>query len=299
MKLISILKFIFFHPLNKNNRLFSVIKFIIWQLFNKVYKSKVIIPWVDDTKLIVSKGEAGVTGNLYCGLMEYQDMGFILHFIRSSDLFFDIGANLGVYSVLASGVKGCKSFAFEPIPKTFQKLVEQIKINRLEELVHCINKGISNKNDFLEFTTEFDCMNRVVKNIKNNSVETINAEVIKLDDYHKVDSPTIVKIDVEGYEKFVFDGGKSFFSSPNVLAIIVETNGSGNLYGINDTDLHKQILSFGLFPIIYDIFSRKIIKSNSFNKDANTVYVRDLKEAQNRCKDSKEVRIHTANNFLL
>ena len=113
-----------------------------------------IIPWVDDTKLIVSKGEAGVTGNLYCGLAEYQDMGFVHHFVRSSDLFFDIGANLGVYSVLASGVKGCKSFAFEPIPKTFQKLIEQIRINKLEELVCCINKGVSDKNNFLDFTTE-------------------------------------------------------------------------------------------------------------------------------------------------
>jgi hypothetical protein len=35
-----------------------------------------------------------VTGNIYCGLHEFADMGFVLHFLRPGDLFVDVGANI-------------------------------------------------------------------------------------------------------------------------------------------------------------------------------------------------------------
>ena len=48
----------------------------------------------------------GATGNLFCGLHEIEDMGFVLHFLRSDDIFLDVGVNVGTYTVLAAGVAG-------------------------------------------------------------------------------------------------------------------------------------------------------------------------------------------------
>lgn len=45
----------------------------------------------------------GATGNWYCGLQEYEDMSFVLHALRPGDLFVDVGANIGSYSILAAG----------------------------------------------------------------------------------------------------------------------------------------------------------------------------------------------------
>ena len=74
MKLFSIIKFIAFHPLNRGKRLSAVLKFIRYQFATRLFESKFLVNWVNDTKFLVSKGETGITGNLYCGLMEYEDM---------------------------------------------------------------------------------------------------------------------------------------------------------------------------------------------------------------------------------
>ena len=41
------------------------------------------------------KGMTGASGNIYFGLHEFEEMGFLLHFLREEDLFIDIGAYIG------------------------------------------------------------------------------------------------------------------------------------------------------------------------------------------------------------
>ena len=58
----------------------------------------------------------GATGNIYAGLHEFADMAFTLHFLRPDDLFLDVGANIGSYTLLASGVCKARTISFEPDP---------------------------------------------------------------------------------------------------------------------------------------------------------------------------------------
>ena len=64
-----------------------------------------------------------MTGNIYCGLVEFADMAFVLHVLRAGDLFVDIGANAGAYTLLASSVAGAKTTCFEPAPATYARLL--------------------------------------------------------------------------------------------------------------------------------------------------------------------------------
>jgi predicted RNA methylase len=77
----------------------------------------------------------GATGNIYVGLMEYEDMSFLLHYLQKDDLFYDIGANVGVYTVLTSQVKEVKTVSIEPLPLTYEKLLDNININRLTNVI--------------------------------------------------------------------------------------------------------------------------------------------------------------------
>lgn len=72
---------------------------------------------------------------IYMGLHEFENMAFLLHFLRKEDLFFDIGADIGSYTILASGHVGAHTFAFEPIPSTFQSLANNVAINRINDSV--------------------------------------------------------------------------------------------------------------------------------------------------------------------
>lgn len=297
MFIFNVLKFIVLHPLNRDGRLSAVLKFIRYQIATRLFKSKFLIDWVDETKFLVFRGETGLTGNLYCGLMEYEDMSFLLHYLKQDDTFYDIGANVGAYTILASGVIKAKTISFEPLPSTFDRLIDQIKINRIDHLVEAKNNGVGNKIDNLEFTNNLNCMNKV--NIDPNNSDVTKVDVITLDGCYVPTTNSFVKIDVEGYENFVLDGGTKFFSNKNVSALIIELNGSGKLFGVEDYDIHKTITSFGFQPISYDPFSRKVSSIETYDKDGNTIYVKDIKDAQHRVGSSASVCIHTANNFKL
>lgn len=62
--------------------------------------------WIEGARLMVRNGMTGATGNIYCGLHEFTDMSFVLHLLRPDDLFVDVGANIGSYTVLG---KVCKT----------------------------------------------------------------------------------------------------------------------------------------------------------------------------------------------
>lgn len=72
-------------------------RFVRWQIESRL-KEDVTFDWIGDAKLVVGNGMTGATGNVYCCLNEFADMGFLLHLLRKGDLFIDVGANIGSYS---------------------------------------------------------------------------------------------------------------------------------------------------------------------------------------------------------
>lgn len=290
--LFKVTKFLINHPLNDGYRLKSLLNFILWQIRSINTNNGFVFNWVNSTRFILKRGETGLTGNLYCGFMEYEDMCFLLHYLRPDEEFFDIGANVGSYTILASGVVKARSFTFEPIPQTFERLTDQIQINRICDLVTLENKGIGNKSGTLNFTSQFNCMNHVSNNQNDN--EVIEVDVIALDNYREPKNTSIVKIDVEGFEYFVLDGGRNFFQNPLVECVIIEINGSGTLFDIEDDLIDSTLREFGFFPISYNPLNREINKIEKYNAAGNTIYLKNINDAIIRCKTAEFVTIHTA-----
>src|SRR5438552_2237409 len=104
------LRFITSHPLNRTRRIVAVGQFVRWQIMSRLRLETEFL-WVEGAKLLVKRGMTGATGNIYCGLHEFVEMAFCLHLLRRDDLFLDIGANVGSYTVLASKVCGARSIA--------------------------------------------------------------------------------------------------------------------------------------------------------------------------------------------
>jgi hypothetical protein len=72
----------------------------------------VVHTWIDGAKFFVRRGETGLTGNVYAGLHEFADMGYLLHVLRAQDTFIDGGANVGAYTILACVARGATGHAF-------------------------------------------------------------------------------------------------------------------------------------------------------------------------------------------
>ena len=268
------------HPLNRPAKISALGRFLRWQVASRILQQPIVMPFVEDTSLVMESGMTGATGNWYCGLHEVQEMAFVLHALREVDLFADIGANVGSYTILAGGVVGARVVSVEPLPATYRKLQRNIAYNNLTDRIEAHGLGVSSEVGELRFVSSLDTMNRVA--LAEEKVATVEVPVTTLDLLFADRKPSFMKIDVEGHEKWVVDGGASVFGSPGLKGILMETNQSGAKFGVNDDELVGRVRSYGFSCHGYDPFTRTISPLPAGAK--NTIFLRNVDEMQALCR---------------
>lgn len=150
---------------------------------------------------------------LFCALAgtEYEaEMRWFLAKMKEGDLFVDVGANIGIYTLHASrrvGVKG-KVFAFEPTPETFSGLQQNVQSNRCLN-VTCEKIALADK---IGEGRLVEC-GRVASNrisLLPPTGERATIQVGTLDDYcqtNMIRRIDFIKVDIEGGEADFFSGG--------------------------------------------------------------------------------------------
>lgn len=250
----------------------SLGRILRWQLNSRLFPCDSALPFVDGTRLLVGRGMTGASGNWYCGLHELEEMAFTLHALRPGDFFLDVGANVGSYTVLAAGASGADVLAVEPVPDTFRRLRNNVLLNDLEERVECLNVALGAEEGELRVSRGLDAMNHVLAPGEDMEAAVVPALTLDLLCADRV--PTMVKIDVEGYEAAVVQGGRVTLADSAVRAVVMETNGSGERYGCDEQRLMDEMRGLGFVACVYDPFNRKLDAGES---DAgNTIFVRDL-----------------------
>src|SRR6266404_8257887 len=128
LRIPATLRFILSHPLNRDRRFVALARFISWQVASRL-RPEIEFHWIEGATLKLRRGMTGATGNVYCGLHEFVEMALVLHLLRPQDLFLDIGANIGSYTILASKLCGAQTIAFEPEPRVARTLEQNIHAN--------------------------------------------------------------------------------------------------------------------------------------------------------------------------
>jgi FkbM family methyltransferase len=205
----------------------------------------------------------GATGNIYAGLHEFTDMAFTVHFLRRDDVFVDIGANIGSYTLLASGVCRAKTIACEPDPQTMALLRRNIDINDLHGHVALVQAALGAENGQVGFTIGRDTANHVAS---NNEGRTRRVFMRTLDSIVASTPPTMIKIDVEGYEAEVLRGAGAVLSSPVLRAVITE--------GQRPTDI-APLLNAGFVRFEYEPFQRTLSRAGQHTSCNNALFLRD------------------------
>jgi len=252
--------------------------------------------WVNQLNIYVEKGDSSLGGNVFLGLMEFHESAFLVHYLKSADLFVDVGANLGHYTLLASGICGSKTIAIEPVPNTFQKLCYNIKKNNIQKLVTMKNIGVGDEDGKLNFT---DFNNNAINFVKDNSVKNkLSISSRTLNKLLKDKIPNVMKIDVEGYELFTLLGANKILSHKKLNMIIIEINGHCHRYGHKENDIYEYISKFGFKPIFYNPINKKITLLNKFNRYSdNTIFIKNIKDTNKRISNGN--RIHFKNNHSI
>ncbi len=151
------------------------------------------------------------------------DVNEIKRFSKAGDIVVDIGANIGTVCLPIAkhvGEHG-KVYAIEAHPTTFSYLQENIKLNKLKNITS-FNIAIGEKNGLVTFSsTELDDINTVQKNNKESVQEysrNILVPMMRLDDLlADVEKIDVLKIDVEGYEKFILENATETLKKTKVV----------------------------------------------------------------------------------
>ncbi|MEM6623542.1 MAG: FkbM family methyltransferase [Pseudomonadota bacterium] len=259
------LDFIRHHPLSGQRWLGAYARFFGWQARSRIWRVKHRIDWIEGSVLLVSKGMTGATGNIYCGLHEFADMEFLLHFLRPDDLFLDIGANVGSYTVLASKVVGARTIAFEPDPGTAAHLADNIDANAIAQAVTVHQVALGPTDGTVAFTVGLDTTNRVATPGQSN---TRTVPVRRLDGIDGADQAVFAKIDVEGFEREVFRGADGILAAPNLMALATE---------LDDPEIEQVLTGYGFQKFAYDPCARQLRTTPIPGlRQSNAIYARNV-----------------------
>lgn len=260
------------HPLTRKKPFGALYRYFKFNCFQYINEKPKVYNWIDGLKFYAQKGDAGIVANVYFKLFDYEDSMFLIHNLKENELFVDIGANVGHYSLLAAGICKADVFAFEPIPATVIKLEKNVSLNGLSHKIRIFNLGLGAENSNLNFTNTKGVMNSVSLGFET---DIVSVEVKKLDDVLINSVPNFLKIDVEGYEYFVLKGGENILKKKELKYIIIELNFSTSKFGHTNEEIANLLLSYNFVPINYDVERKKMQAVESYNREKfNTIFVK-------------------------
>ena len=187
-----------------------IIRKLILLLSTFIFLSKLKIKKYENFKIELDISEY-TQNSIYFNDYDKNIRHFIKPIINGNEIFIDVGANVGFYTLFFSGLlTNGKIFSYEADKKNFFKLKKNIKLNNFKN-ISCFNFGISSYDGKANLVNtslynEGGHYINTSKNLSNN--KKINAiKVHKLDTLLKINKKKVfIKIDVEGHEPHVLYG---------------------------------------------------------------------------------------------
>jgi FkbM family methyltransferase len=134
--------------------------------------------------------------------------------LKPADLFVDVGANVGSYSIWAADL-GAEAIALEPAQDTYALLAENVALN--DYPVQAIQAAAGAACGVARFTTGLDCVNTL-------DPEGVETKVVTIDSVIEDRTVAGMKVDVEGFEIEVLRGCKRALSEHRIRLIQLEWN---------------------------------------------------------------------------
>jgi FkbM family methyltransferase len=168
---------------------------------------------------------------------EWYPLAVLKAFVRPSDTVWDVGAHLGLYSRwLVQHLKAGEVCAFEPLPQNVPELEHNLALGKVWERVRILTWALAGEDGTAKFQMENvhsgmgalaktrpeeECWSHglapVTQKVTTRSVDSILAK-------RDAPVPAVIKLDVEGAERQVLEGGREFFGGPSAR-LLIETHG--------------------------------------------------------------------------
>jgi FkbM family methyltransferase len=198
---------------------------------------------------------------LRCRLFEPSVTAYMLRLLRPGDVFIDVGAHFGYFTLLGAWLTRDlgQVHSFEPTPSTFQMLVENTRshrttrLNQLAVWSQCMTLTI---NDFGPSLSAFNsAYNPRFRNPNTNAAQSgaVQVKAVTLDHYcdeHDL-LPRFVKIDAESAESEIIRGMNDLLTKSRPM-VSIEV-GDFDLKGVClSVELLQSVMDYGYLPFCLD-----------------------------------------------
>lgn len=183
----------------------------------------------------------------WLGVSDTWDIHHLCTLTQENSVFFDIGSNLGNYSLNFARNKKmkCHIETFEPNPKTYELLAKHVTINNMTGVIHTNRLALSNKEGRANLIERAD--NSGAARLGDDA-SGIPVKVSTLDAFFSQSGITrldAMKIDVEGYEIQVLQGGRETIERFKPLIIAEFWTTGLSRVGASVEELATQLTSMG------------------------------------------------------
>lgn len=172
--------------------------------------------------------------------------------LQESDVLWDVGANVGLYSIYAAKFRKCLVYAFEPESQNYALLMDNISLNNIRSGLNANCVALAEEEKFgtltVPFITKGGAYNlfRPSNGAPNDVPESVRAaqtfwtkdrvtqgifgcSIDALVSRHNFTPPTHIKIDVDGIEYKIVEGARQTLDNPRLRSLLIELNEKSEL----------------------------------------------------------------------
>ena len=163
----------------------------------------------------------------WLGTYELHVQNCLARELKSGNIFYDIGANAGFFSLLGVKCVGEKGqvYIFEPLPENIRTIKNQFELNHVNN-AKIIEAAVSDHIGNAELFQGEDTYTATITQKYKANRDCHIVKTITLDEFTKTaPTPNFIKMDVEGAEILVLRGSKKLLNSDNPPGLLIELHG--------------------------------------------------------------------------
>lgn len=212
--------------------------------------------------------ESELSRLIYVNDFERTEREFLKAYLKPGDFFVDVGANIGLFSLVAAKLVGPSGrvYAFEPTGRIYERLVINSMLNGFECMA-CFRLALSDKigqQSLFASKDGFDAWNSFAHPIAGQSFDNELVECETWDHFavqhNLLGKVSMIKLDVEGWEIPVLSGAKETLAREDAPLLQVEfTDAVSRSAGFSCKDSYRMLEDFGYRMFVYDARKRELL----------------------------------------
>ena len=213
-------------PYNRAHPFFAIYRFIAWKYIRLFKLTNVSFPVWGNRKIRLHYDNSQSCWIMYNYWVDWEEFNLIRNLLNPDDVVFDIGANIGSYTIWMSKFIGSNGtiHSFEPDESSFNRLKSNVNLNKIHSYVSLNKLAISDSGERRRFTSSKDVENHLT--VKGD-ISGLEIDCTTIDQYvyeHDIKHIKFIKMDIEGFEYFALNGASKTLKDNKVDVIQLEIN---------------------------------------------------------------------------